>query len=475
MIRITKNKGISILEIIIAFVIMTIVLMPTIELLFSMNLERIKNIPNFMFENLLALDSNLKWNQNGSLVSVIRNGGVYDVIPSGFLKSQNCSCIDTELNDELLAHIPQTFIYSREELGLSTTTVTTGVSVLGGNIFLSTNSSSTTEPDLIAYSLNNTGNSSTKPGITKNIEINTGPGIINLSQTGFSLIAANSSVNSQVQIFDVLPQGAGSGLGNGEIGVRTQLKTTYTIPESNSSTNPLTKIVRIANGLLYIGTEKSVLPEISIYRLSDHSLLSQIETDYGINDMLVIGNTLIVAGPRDPEIEVFNIPYSAVGGQNVLPIKIGEFDAPGGSGNGKVLQSVGDKIFLGRTKGGNEILSLQAGLFDPADPSDLFSLYFASSSQANSLHFQASDILHTKIGWSVDALVPALPYVLVFSADQNKELQIFKITQNLFGGEKADLIKTVDLPGRVSSVACRKNTIYVTTVMPDYPLIVINL
>lgn len=192
-----------------------------------------------------------------------------------------------------------------------------------------------------------------------------------------------------------------------------------------------------ANGRVYVGTEKSVLPEIFIFNAKNGTVEGSIETDYGINDLLILNDMLIVAGPRDPEIEIFSLTTFQ---------KIGAYDLAGGSGNAKVLNIFGDDLYVGRTKGGNEleILTIQRS---EERPLSLFTHIL-------------EPIFNKKISWSVDKILKYEDILMLFTANEYQEFEMFNVVDNI--SFSLNSTYKIDLPDRVSDAVCFKNSIWMT-------------
>lgn len=450
-----NNGGLSILEVLIAVAIVSFVFIPVIEILYSIQPKSILdilsgsslNIKEILFSNSESVDFTAKKQsfERGDLMVVQSKGGVWKPYTLSNTLFTRQSCTDFSLSRPT-STLAQLYIYTKEELGISTTTVLTGAAIIGQKLYLSGNSSSTTEPDMFSYNINlnlyNATNifrdalniNTIRPALSLIQTKDTGPGISSLQVKGTNIITSNTSVKSQADILDQ----------------DFLKKVSYTIPGSNSNTTPLTKVVLYTNKFLIVGTEKSILPEVHVFDIKTGQVLYSIETGYGINDLVLYGNFLIVAGPRDPEIEVFYITkdfenehfkndsnvddsYNFMSGQ-----KISQYDLPGGSGNAKTLAVFGDNLYVGRTKGGNELTVL------------------SMINSQRSITFK--DFTNKKIGWSIDSMLNFEKYTLVFSADEYKEFQLYEL--NNMGNFLMRL--ALDLPARVNSALCFKNTIWVT-------------
>lgn len=72
-------------------------------------------------------------------------------------------------------------------------------------------------------------------------------------------------------------------------------------------------------------------------------ILSSIEIGNGVNSIFVRNNYLYIASPNNQELKIFNIT------DLLDPTIAGNFDSPSGSGNGKSIALVGNKLYLGKT------------------------------------------------------------------------------------------------------------------------------
>lgn len=327
-------------------------------------------------------------------------------------------------------------LFTLSNLDMSSTTIATGIAINGENIYFSTNSSSTTEPDIYMYEtgslLQNQSNSINLLG-TKD----TGPGISSMDQFGAEIFYQNTGVKNQLGVLSLRD---------------LSIQKTFTIPGSNSTTNPITKVFARHGGKIFIGTEKSVLPEIQIFDERNGNQIGTIETNYGINDLFVSSTTLAVAGPRDPEIEVYDLsvlsPNSSSSLISVFP-KIATLDIPGGSGNGKLLQGVGSGLYIGRTKGGEELMKYAY-------------TYGQNSSPDLTAQDSFEELASVRIGWSVDEILVCEPYVFVFTADANEELQIFSTKDSVTRKDTFTFVRAIDLPSRISAARYDFGKLYMT-------------
>ena len=116
------------------------------------------------------------------------------------------------------------------------------------------------------------------------------------------------------------------------------------------------KSIFYRGGYIYLGLAKTGSgPEFNILDVSDPvlpKLIGNYSVGNGVNALYVKGKYAYLATPNDEELTILDI------GDPANPTKVGGFDAPGGSGNGKTVDVVGNTLYLGRTLGGNEFFIL---------------------------------------------------------------------------------------------------------------------
>jgi hypothetical protein len=112
---------------------------------------------------------------------------------------------------------------------------------------------------------------------------------------------------------------------------------------------------------------------------------------------------------------------------NLLLVPIAQYDAPGGSGNGKSIDIFNTDIYLGRTLGGNELMKLDSYLLPLHD---------------------------ARIGATVDGIISSRDFLYVLTSNSEKELQVWR---------KSDLTlsQTIDLPSRALGIGCSGQYLYV--------------
>jgi hypothetical protein len=193
------------------------------------------------------------------------------------------------------------------DIGFPTSTLATGLSLIGPNIIASVDSSSTTLEDFIVYGYENIS-------LLRRSLVDTGPGYLGIASDGYNLYLANTSVNSQAHL---LNSSFIQELLSGTVGTiqridpepssPTEILKSFKFSGANSSTSPITKKIIKHGDLLVAGTQKTSLDEIHIFDANSGGILSSINTEYGINAMAIYGNHLIILGPQDPEIQIYDV------------------------------------------------------------------------------------------------------------------------------------------------------------------------
>lgn len=464
--KISSEKGMSILEILIAVGIISLICVPVIQVIYSLRpsyiLDMVKDVPSILLSKSTDIQ-NVSYYMDGALRAVYKRGGMKEIQNLSHPNLVEGVGIDTVFNRHTCRDFnknfntdkkPILYTYTLEDLGISGDAKFTGLVFIGNSLLISADSSSTTLPDLYSFTLDtplyNSENpfGGSKPVFIPDLSEDTGPGISQLQSFGTYILTANTGVKNQANIFRIglhmVAMVNASTTTSATVdaspistvnSISKQLD--LTIPGSNSSTTPITKISIYANGRVYVGTEKSVLPEIFIFNAKTGFVEGSIETGYGINDLLILNDMLIVAGPRDPEIEIFSLTTFQ---------KIGTYDLSGGSGNAKILNIFGDTLYVGRTKGGDEleILTIQRS---EEHPLSLFTHILEPA-------------FSKKISWSVDKILKYEDILMLFTAKEYQEFEMFNVADNISFALNSTY--KIDLPDRASDVVCFKNSIWMT-------------
>jgi len=385
------SKGMSLVEILLAVALAAFFVMSASMYLYSLH-------PNNLLKDILGGDVKKEWihPKMWKEKDIYTNSSV-TYIADEELQGQR-SCKDFDISNL------KTRYFTSQELGIGTTSIPTGVKMIGNILYVSLNSSSTTDPDLVLYR-------SEREHLTKVSSLNTGPGASDMAAAGLTVFLANTSVNSQAQMIDVSNE------------LNPRLVRSYIIPGSNSVTSPISKKIFVYKNLLYVGTEKSTLPELYSFDIKTGIAHSFINTEYGINGLYVRDGKLYVLSPKDPELEIFNIDTME---------KVDAFDAPQSLGNGRSIYMSGEHMFFGRSRGDNELYDIPKNIF-------------------------------THIGASVDHILSTLDTVYIFTSSPQERVKSFDTSLIL----KSKL----SLAERISSVVCTDDGFFLALQSTSTPLV----
>lgn len=328
---------------------------------------------------------------------------------NGFSK-KTCRFIDENILRE---------VFVAEPIQLDGLNIASGIVVRGNYIYLTTNSASTTEPDFYVISIKEKNN----PKIISKLD--TGPGLVSISVAGYMAYVANTSINSQAQAIDISNP------------YSPVLKWSFKAPESQGTSTVLGKSIVSDGSRIFLGTTKNVGSELFSLSSDTGELQGQREINAGVNGLYFDAINLYVTTPVDPELMVFDVSTSST--FNL----ISQYDAPGGSGNGKSIELFNDNIFMGRTLGGKELSWLS---------------YLNTNLDAPPMSPQIALDNEQKIGATVDGIISSNNTLYIITGHAQKELQVWKkdvYTKTLSPSQ------TIDLPSRAVGIGCSENYLYV--------------
>ncbi len=296
----------------------------------------------------------------------------------------------------------------------------TGVFARGGIIYLATNNVSPRDPaadknDFFIIDARNSSN----PVILSRLD--TGPGLSAIAVAGPYAYLGNTSINAQLQIADI------SDL------YQPRIIASYKLPGNYSDGTTIPNTLFYNRHKIYLGTAKSQIEELHIINVENPALPLEVgkwETNAGINNIFVSGNYAYLATPNNEELSVLYISTSSI------PQKIGGFDAPGGSGNGKSLARDRQTLFLGRTVGHNELFALN--IENPA-------AILVRSSMA--------------VSESINAMVASTGRLFLTT---NTKFEVIN-TEN----SGLSLIGTVTLPAKPTGITCNGKSLYLSILSSD--------
>ena len=248
--------------------------------------------------------------------------------------------------------------------------------------------SSASDPDFFIFDARNI-TVATPPAQVSSL--NTGPGLAGVDVAGSYAYGANDSKNGQLQIIDISTIATPS------------VKTTFNIAPGGADSNTVGTSIYYYDSKIYLGLKKNTHAELYVIDVSDPLSLSpgsikgSYEVGATINAIYVRGNYAYIATPNSEELTIIDIDETSP----TFMERVGGFNAPLGSGNGKSLKIVGNILYLGRTVGGKEFYILD--ITNPIAPT------IVGSYDVNS---------------SINDLVVAGRYAFLATSEANREFQV---------------------------------------------------
>ncbi len=319
----------------------------------------------------------------------------------------------------------------------STSSEATAIVSDGQNIFVSLNSASTTDYDLITYDYKNLSLPSDK--------IDSGPGIIGLTFVGRNLFAINSSVNSAIQRFK-----------SDSILRKINKMGDYKIPWS-SSYNPVyaTKISSVYP-YLFIGLKKNTDEELLSVDLNKLDLGPNLETTGAINKKWELDSSvqaiwpmydkylhLLISTAKEPEINDFCLncdfaPYSNLS-LDTPQSPLSTFDLFGSLGNVRSLIAKNGSIYVGRTVGNNELFKID-------------SIRDYSSTTAPQINYDLVNSIDVDDG--IYSMLLATKNLFLVAGKTNSKIQIRNID------DLSKIIQTINSSTTISDLECIGDKIF---------------
>lgn len=324
------------------------------------------------------------------------------------------------------------YLSSREirNIEFGPTNIPTDIDAVGDYLFISTNSSKATDADLFIVDVLDKYN----PILVS--QINTGPGLSAIHVVGDYVLAANESINGQLQIIDV-----------NDIYYPILTKT-IKIPGIYSDNTTIGKKIFYDNNKIYLATAKSSIEELHIFdasNISDPIWRSSYEVGAGPNFLTTKHDKdkdlLYVASPTDPEIIILDVSDSS------HPFLFDSFDISSGLANGKSLDRFDNYLAFGTTVSNNELYILDASQI-PIRPLSMRTL-----------------------GTSVIDLVYRSEYVFALTSSTTNPFQIFSREDS---GIKPISDKIFPLEAKAISMDCDKKSFFILTTDPQHPLMIIS-
>ena len=195
------------------------------------------------------------------------------------------------------------------------------------------------------------------------------------------------------------------------------------------------RALAVTGSFVYVGHDDTV-SVINVANPAIPSLVGELRVADDINGISIFGSTLYLA-TRDGHAELMIVNIT----NRTSPTLISQYDAEGGSENGKSVQGKNNgRVYLGRLKGGNhtnhhEFFVINAS--SPTSPSFLGSLDIPSD---------------------INALVVISNLAFLATTDTNKEFQIL----NIAGLPTITAYASLNLPQQASGIVFNNNYIFLS-------------
>ncbi len=362
-----------------------------------------------------SIESNVNWSLNNQIFSVSLVTHLIDKI-TAFALGGDCPSTSPfgDWSDASKLNSVDT---------IPTTLKATGIDVKNKIAYLSVDPSIGTDSDFFIFDATNTSNSS-KPVLTANI--NTGPGLASVDVAGSYAYVANDSKNGQLQIVDISDS------------LNPVLKTTFNVVPFGTDINTVGNKVFYYNKILYLGLKKNNYDEFFVIDVSNplslatSDILGSYETNASINSINIKGDYAFIGTPNNEELTIINVNPSS----SQFMQRVGGVDTPGGSGNGKSIEVLGDKLYLGRTVGNIEFY-----IFDISDSvyPDTMGSYDVNS--------------------SINDLVVVGKYAFMITSQANSEFQILDISDSL----NTTLVKKYNYSDNATGLDYEDNLIFISS------------
>lgn len=299
---------------------------------------------------------------------------------------------------------------------------------------ITTDSASTSESDIFMIIINpETGTSTVVDSI------DAGPGIQDSKLLDTFLYVANTSVNSHIKTIHINTSTRDT---NATSANRFAELANIKIP-SLSTSGALPKKLAVFNDKLILGSEKNNSgPEVFIFQIDQDGVVRNIQTTLELggqmNQTAVNYDDVYITNAADPELRVYDSLFR----------DYFAYDAPLTLGNGKSILYKDSFIIFGRTLGSGELSLLKAN----GTTTEVF-----DTKRTNGTVDYLQD-MNKK-------------YFLAFTANEEKELQFWSIEKTITRNEKLIHKKDLDVLGRVTSYTCAKGYIFASILQNNQPAI----
>lgn len=181
-------------------------------------------------------------------------------------------------------------VLTRIDLPIDPLLSLTDIEVRGNMAYVSTDSTTQADLDLIVFDISD----KTHPSVISSI--NTGPGISSIALAGPRIYAGATSRAGQLHVIDF------SGAKN------LTLSNVFKLPLPYATTTPpLASAITYHDGLVYLGTEKWDGNELNVIDPFIREVIGGYEADSKINDIYINGNDLYLSGANDVQMTMLDI------------------------------------------------------------------------------------------------------------------------------------------------------------------------
>ncbi len=311
----------------------------------------------------------------------------------------------------------------------------TSLEVRNGIAYISADSSTASDPDLIIADISNPAHAAVLSSL------NTGPGIAKIALAGKRIYAAAASTAGQLHVIRL------DGLTSPVLEKKYQLPLPYA-----TATPPVASTIFYNNGRAYLGTDKWDGAEFNIINVSNPSAPARIgsmEIGSKVNDIFVRDGTAYVASSDQNQLRVVDVR------DPVHPVLVSSFSPSGWARQeGKTISVFEDRVMFGRTAGGFNLVQ-DHELFSWATTSSTTLLTLLSSAQSI-----PSSPASVDIPGGVYGILRDRSHIYLATRQLNKELQIFDIPLNGTGLSSTTMV-VYPLSTSPQSITCDGNKIYV--------------
>jgi type II secretory pathway pseudopilin PulG len=298
---------------------------------------------------------------------------------------------------------------------LSGSSTATSVKVQHEIAYVGANSALQSDPDLYIFAVSD-------PHSMKLLSsLNTGPGIESLALAWPYLFLANTSINAQLQVVDVSDPR------------NPILRLSFKLPGGFKDIGYVGNTLSYNRGLLALGTRKSLGPEVHLLNASNPLNPIEVaayEAGSTINNIWLGDTSLYIATPLDEEFSILSISSA-----QQLQYS-GGYNAQGLSGSGLSLYQLGSTMYLGRTVGEQELIAL--------------------NTSSSSLPAVQSSVA---VKSSVEGLLIRNPFLFLTSIDSAKQFEVWTIDSS----SAFHQLRTLKLSSRGTAIDCDGEELFVAT------------